>query len=585
MRRYQAMHPGENMPPLQDNNNNNNSSSVDAIWSVASGLERALVECCQYAPEGKEVEHGSSDQPQQQTDDNEIDGEDGNGWVEGSLQRGRQRAFVSLLAKHCNSCSDRGLALTILERTLDQDQLEQQEEGDEEEEDEENQEDGAEKEASSSGDTEASATAEASKSNSDNDDNNEKNSNDDDDNDNDDEATDKKSDSDNTPTTRPPRMHGFLEYGGLAILKQWLIDALTVVRGPSNTTTTTATGGDGPSSSRSASPTGPVLPQLLSILERMPFDKRLVTETKINKQIRNLKKSIDEAIRARQKRIGSTNSSAAATTTENGQEDWRDLVVGGNKVLSTQKALQRLMDSWQQRAAATKKPSNNSAKTNTAPPQLQDPLLELKSRMAQQMTMLVDFYEKGIGPEPAWMDALQKAERSAKERRELSKLSTKERMERERQQERQRVLEAMQQKTRETKERMEALKRRKRKELEEATATTTVEAKRAKTGRRLRWRDIGEGSSEVGLANKAVLEDVRWYRNRDPSTAVSSDPDWNSGGDDGIPLAGGDDNDDDDEDEDGSNSDTDDDDDDDGEEGDDDDLEVDDDDSDEDLWN
>ena len=260
-------------------------------------------------------------------------------------------------------------------------------------------------------------------------------------------------------------------------------------------------------------------------------------------------------------------------------------MVGGNKVLSTQKALQRLMDSWQQQAAVTKKPSNNSAKTNTAPPQLQDPLFELKSRMAQQMTTLVDFYEKGIGPEPAWMDALQKAERSAKERRELSKLSTKERMERERQQERQRVLEAMQQKTRETKERMEALKRRKRKELEEATATTTVEAKRAKTGRRLRWRDIGEGSSEVGLANKAVLEDVRWYRNRDPSTAVSSDPDWNSGGDDGIPLAGGDDNDDDDEDEDGSNSDTDDDDDDDGEEGDDDDLEVDDDDSDEDLWN
>jgi len=255
----------------------------------------------------------------------------------------------------------------------------------------------------------------------------------------------------------------------------------------------------------------------------MPFDKRYVTETKINKQIRNIKKQVDELVRTR-------------------PSDHRDVVTGGNKVADVQKALESLMNQWQR-----------EAKSNTSPTTTDDPFASLKERMNERLQVLVDFYEEHTTQvKPSWMQQMEDAEKTAKEQKELSKLSTRELEERERKQEREKVLAAMQEKKEMAKEKMEQL--RKLRELKRkatsptnptegatesaATAAEQPNTKKAKTKttRRVRWRDGVDRSDTVDYKNRLEQVFVYSYEPKEASTALDEDDDM-----DGIPLAEDDD--------------------------------------------
>ena len=212
MRRFRGLHP---------------ETSLDSIWSVASPVERALVtECCECRPENQDVDENV---------------------VEGALSRGKEATFVVLLARHCNTASMRALALAILERTIEQDEIEM-----EQEEESDNDDDKGEEEQRSNVDNKTSAT-----------DTNEQSAG------NEQEQQGKeqqqqqqqkqsptrdKDRNDNDGKKDKPkasRMSSFLAMGGLKILKQWFIEAITPTRiplptpaggsPPPPTTTTTST--------------------------------------------------------------------------------------------------------------------------------------------------------------------------------------------------------------------------------------------------------------------------------------------------------------------------------------------------------
>jgi hypothetical protein len=135
------------------------------------------------------------------------------------------------------------------------------------------------------------------------------------------------------------RMGRFLAAGGLKILKQWLMDAMTPVKMVFEAAPQKA-GGTKEEASRTvqtvASPTGPLLLPLLSVLTDMPFDKKLVTTVQINKQIRNLKKQLNEAIAARKVKKGVENK-------------WKDPVAGGLVVVEVRQVVETLMGRWKER--------------------------------------------------------------------------------------------------------------------------------------------------------------------------------------------------------------------------------------------
>ena len=530
MRRFRGLHP---------------ETSLDSIWSVASPVERALVtECCECRPENQDVDENV---------------------VEGALSRGKEATFVVLLARHCNTASMRALALAILERTIEQDEIEM-----EQEEESDNDDDKGEEEQRSNVDNKTSAT-----------DTNEQSAG------NEQEQQGKeqqqqqqqkqsptrdKDRNDNDGKKDKPkasRMSSFLAMGGLKILKQWFIEAITPTRIPlptpaggsppppttttTSTTTTTATVAAGSSEQGSStavstrktrsiqkvpSSTGPLLLPLLSVLERMPFVKRLVTETKINKQIRNLKKQVDELQKHR-------------------SPEWRDVGTGGNKLVDVQNALQSLMQQWQEKAKSSSSSGSSSQQHQQHQQQQQDPFAPLKERMKERLQVLVDYYEDGKeGVEkPDWMQQLEETERIAKEEKELSKLSTRELEERERKQERQKVLEAMQQKQQMAKARIEQLRKlrelkRKASTLDQQTQQQQQEdqgasqkKKKKKTTRRIRWKD-GLDQSDRDF-DKSKLEEIfvlQDYDDDSPATAfLEAKRDEYEDGMDGIPLADEDD--------------------------------------------
>ncbi|KAL7532972.1 hypothetical protein ACHAWF_004302 [Thalassiosira exigua] len=82
--------------------------------------------------------------------------------------------------------------------------------------------------------------------------------------------------------------------GGMKLLAQWLVDSYTVVRAPAN-----QMGQDNKHShpQRVASPTGCLLLPLLYLLKDIPFDKKLVVASQINKSIKRLKKALGTLVK------------------------------------------------------------------------------------------------------------------------------------------------------------------------------------------------------------------------------------------------------------------------------------------------
>ena len=376
------------------------------MWSAALPVERAMIECCQL----------------------------NNGDIRASLQRGKEQEFCRLLAMHCHTAATRGLALAILEKTMEQDALE------------------------------APVIVEPV-----------------DEDEVDDVAADdnKKSGKDITATDSNPlikqdehesinvnmndayvgRMSRFLQAGGLKILKQWLIDAMTPIKTfitkpdpPSTTTTQQPTNKSSTSAGTRVivtipSPTGPLLLPLLHILTDMPFDRQLIMSCKINKQIRNLRKQIHQAISARRSNRADTKL-------------WTDPVAGGLVVDHVDTAVSKLMESWGQ----TKRQETIS----------QNPFAALQEKMMHRCELLKN-YEVGDGEKPFFLEKFENEERIKKEAQVVSKLSIEQRAARERQQEREQMLKVVKQKQTEAQAKMAALLKKRNEESRKRKAEGTLD--------------------------------------------------------------------------------------------------------------
>jgi hypothetical protein len=230
-----------------------------------------------------------------------------------------------------------------------------------------------------------------------------------------------------------------------------------------------------------ASPTGPLLLPLLSVLTDMPFDKKLVTRVQINKQIRNLKKQLDEAIAARKAKKGD-------------EEKWTDPVAGGLVVVEVRQMVEALMQRWEER--------NKTSTLATV-----DPFVSLREKMRARLNVLKE-YDAGEASKPIWLEKFEEKERNAKEAEELSKMTTEQRAARERQQEREERLKHAQKQLNESKAKRELLLKKSREELQKRKAQGVLERDGKRT-RRVRWKDELENADN--LRKRSQLEQVYVY--------------------------------------------------------------------------
>ena len=346
--------------------------------------------------------------------------------VDGALMRSKEAPFVTLLARSCHSPSLRALGIAIMERTMEQD-------------DWENSDYEWQKELGKESKKEAS------------------------------------------------RMSRFLSAGGLIILKQWLIDAMTPVKQEIKQVSSGNEVKKRKALQRTSSPTGPLLLPLLNILKNIPFDRTLVTETKINKQIRNLKKALDDAMSNKRK----------------GDQKFSDPVAGGLVVSQVQLAVDDLMCQWKE-----------SFKTTTIV--AKDSFASLKEKMRERLLLLQEF-EAGTSEKPAFLKSFEEAERLAKERKAIAKLSTLELEERERKLDRERLLQSMQQEKQAAQTKVKAKMEELRLKLREQSIKrqTDDHNKHVQPKRIVRWKDGCDHSDHVRQRSK--LEEVFCYNNDDDS--------------------------------------------------------------------
>jgi hypothetical protein len=446
------------------------------MWSAVLPIERAMIECCQL-----------------------NDGE-----IRASLQRGKELDFCRLLAMHCHTAATRGLAVAILEKTMEQDALEapvivvEQVEEDKVE------------------DGDAPDTINVTKSD-------------------DDITTDSKplvkqeeheSNNTNIIDVYLGRMNRFLQAGGLNILKRWLIDAMTPIKTyntkPDSPSTTTnpqqpAIKALPPVGTRvvttTASPTGPLLLPLLQILTDMPFDKQLIMSCKINKQIKKLRKQLDQAISARRSNRTDTKL-------------WTDPVAGGLVVDHVETAVSKLMESWQQ----TSKPAQETSKKS------RNPFEALQEKMKHRCELLKE-YEVGDGEKPFFLEKFEQEEQIKREAQMVSKLSVEQRAARERQQEREQMLKVVKQKQSEAKAKMDALLKKRNEETRKRKAEGTVVHEKKRI-RRVRWKDGSD--SYDNPKKKHLLVQVHVYTSESDvvdeyDEAVKQEDEEND--EDGIPFA------------------------------------------------
>jgi hypothetical protein len=487
-RRFRCLHGGGG------GGGNGGSSQQQDVWSAATPLERALTECCELGRQN--------------------DGNDST-VLRGALVRGKEGSFVSLLALHCHTLSTRALVLAIVQRTMEQDELEEenQEEltkdevndekseknaktkpgGDESEKPlpesaNENERDSCEK-SKKSVETNSHQEAEKAEKIVQN-------------------FEDKEEEEDGGDNVG--RMGRFLAAGGLKILKQWLEDAMTpvktVVPKVSPQAGTTKKEASRVVVQTVASPTGPLLRPLLTVLTDMPFDKNLTMRVKINKQIRKLKKHLDEAIALHQ--------------VKKGVDEWTDPVAGGLVVVEVRGMVEALMKRWEERM-----------KTSTLA--TKDPFESLRAKMRERLDVLKK-YEAGESSKPTWLEASEEKERHAREQEELSKMTTEQRAARERLQEREQMLKHAQKQQNESKAKRELLLKKSREESQKRMAEGSLGGDVKRT-QRVKWKDGLENSDN--FRRRSLLEQVYVYLNHQESSNGSNlkqephdENDWSANG-------------------------------------------------------
>lgn len=507
------------------------------LWKGVSNLERLLVvECCERITlEGEHDEHyHSNSNHSNHYHHNYYHSSLSPPVATGALDPNKVLSFVRLVARYGQEFSVRVLALAILERSLEEDQLDQKEHEEEEEKlllQAATRNHPPEMTKSLPVKNTATTTTERPRkrqrrAGADKEPDNALQENDDDDNNNDNDSSFSSEENTNIQSIdavvgshndddkklhhlQGGRVRKFLAAGGLSILSQWLIDASTPVHLPptpaytpssktssAKTRTTTSKTGKDQQPTTKASPTGFLLLELIRFLMKIPFDRQLVTSSKINKPIRNLSKQMDELIEKHQK--DEVTPSYLRTMT--------DPRSGGLPIVAVKEALDELKSMWAEQFKQT-------GSASTTKEQELDPFAAVKQALGERLASL-KVYNNGAagGDKPEWIAKVEAAVQRAREKKAPKKAAAAaaakpsneqlDRREREHEREfwmRRDLQEARNERLRLVKQYRELKQSR---ELEERRNQVT----RSEPKRRVRWKD-GHGAASR-MRNRETLEEV-----------------------------------------------------------------------------
>jgi hypothetical protein len=437
--RYRAFHE----EPLAHKEDRTANGKNDPIWLGVSRLEQALASCCELPVKGPEA------------------------LVGGSLVKEKVLRFVGVLALHCHDIGARSIALAILERSMQVDEEERLAQvyyatllGSSD---------------TSALDTEPSPkkrrrkdlgpTVEEEE-----------------------DSSEEKSSSSPAEKSSQNRIEGFLAAGGLLLLSRWLVEATAPVAVPKPKPTPGATGRAQRSTFSAAeqkpASTGPLLLPLLAFLSNISFDRQLVTQSKINKEIRKLSKQIDEIVQLGQD--GQQKVKVDAITHP---------VAGGMPVVQVQKALNHLKESW-----GTQAKNGPDSSTPT------DPFASLKNTLKERLDTIIDC-EAGRAEKPAWLAKLAKLEDSQKEkekRRPKNRSNTEELAKKERANERSAMMKEDLRKAAE--ERSQLLRKLREMEQRREVDSQMDRKRQAQARKGVRWKD-GLGAASI-KRKRDLLEEV-----------------------------------------------------------------------------
>jgi len=180
----------------------------------------------------------------------------------------------------------------------------------------------------------------------------------------------------NRKTKRKQRFENFFAAGGLRILNQWLIDAssydIIVTSNPAQRPTTNSTSVTGENvntevtTEKKANTTRPIILTMLHFLEKIPFEKKTVMNSKINKQIQKLGKKV-AVIREAHKNGQASNEDLDNWTTNKFITD--DIALS-----LIQTAVDAVKKSWREKAS-----ENNQILQSS----INDPFQSLKSKIRE----------------------------------------------------------------------------------------------------------------------------------------------------------------------------------------------------------
>jgi hypothetical protein len=417
----------------------------------------------------------------------ELDGDDEEDSLSGggALDVDKEVRFAGILARDCHTMATKCLALAILERTMqtyleEEDQEEDSESQDEESENEEDKkvpsddaEDGdwkpgSKRLRSSNGENEQKQKKQKVEE--------------------EDKVVDHDED-DDEGEMRVGRLERFLAAGGLKVLNRWLIDAsieepVVALKKPPGSRKEPKEPKTKPPSTR------PLILPMLRFLEHIPFDKKVVLDAQINKQIRRLGKQVNAIRKEREhntvESVDLENWSSEPTTDE---KDALDEVV---------QAVKNVKSSWEKMARED-------------PRNFEDPFDSLKAKLMERLDVLVQF-EGGVIPKPDWFDD-SGPEKERKKPPKSKKLNTKELAARERQAEREDLKQKLRAAQNEHRERLAQL-RQKFQQLKEDVAPA-AKLKNGGSTKKVVWKD---GLRTQVNRNRKMLEEVFMFEKNTPAS-------------------------------------------------------------------
>ena len=467
-----------------------------SLWDGTSKVERELVSCCELFNDNDDGQ-----------DNDDMEG------LSGTLDRKHEVKFVATMARACHTLSSRALAIAILERTIEA-YLYENDPGNETKDDESDENDGD----SSSSDDENEEAEQLKQM-----------------------ATDeewkpgslgirrslrnrnkfgqpatKSYRNKNSPQQPQPkkrkkivkqeeeeeevvaadnnsveRLDAFLVSGGLKILNRWLIEASVPSSSPPSTSASKTATSKSASAGKNLKrpPMRPLVIPILRVLQYIPFNKKLVMESKINKQIKRLGKQVDALLDARSK----------GRHREEDVDGW--IIVDddddSDPLLFVKETVSTVKRTWEE-SVATKQVEITI-----------DPFEEIKSKMRERLDSLMA-YEAGTIDRPEWfvLPEKEKKKESKKKLKAAKKLNAIQQLAaKERQAEREELQKRLKNAVNESRERLTKLREQMRKRREENLTSSSSDSKPAKLniGKRVTWKD---GSTHRHYFDRKLLEEV-----------------------------------------------------------------------------